>query len=315
MERIRENVAPKEKAMPEYVTVHNLIGAPAKIRKQYAQNCEDEFQRIRKEQKLCVSCTGGRCPQPVSEMVHMVTSFRGYPYFPLTDCPRKRGRQQQREYEERLKEAGIPMIYKGSTFAHYEENDGNRMALQLAQKMVRERDVEKGMYLYGARGTGKTLLASIVGNLFLQQGKRVIFANPYQLRYQIRQVCNNSVRQPLKLETCDLLILDDLGSERFSSWSLGILSRIIDSRYQEKKLTIVTSNYGLKKLEAQLAQVNGTLESRDQDAASRICSRLAGMLLPVPFYGLDRRKLEKVGTLGRVHTGKENQDQPVRLFS
>lgn len=134
-----------------------------------------------------------------------------------------------------------------------------------------------------------------------------------QLRYQMRKICNNPDQQPLKLETCDFLILDDLGSERFSSWSLEMLSRIIDSRYQGKKLTIVTTNYGLKKLEAQMAQVTGTPESRDQDAAARICSRLAGMLMPVTFYGLDRRKMETVGNISRVHPG-ENMNQAMKLF-
>ncbi|WP_302158378.1 ATP-binding protein [uncultured Acidaminococcus sp.] len=298
-----------------YVTINNLVGAPAHIMVKYAQNCEDNFQRVRKEQELCQNCRGEKCLQPVPEMVHMITGYRGYPYFPLIGCPLQKIRKRRNLYEARKAKAGIPSIYQGKIFADYRETDGNHGAVQIAQNMVRGKNVEKGLYLYGARGTGKSLLAAIVGNLFLQQGRDVIFAGPSQLRYQFREIFKNPDQLHLELETCDLLILDNLGDERFNSWGLEQLSRIVNSRYQDKKLTIVTSNYGLKALEAKMAQIVGTPDSHDQDTAARICSRLSYMMLPVPFYGMDRCKLEAGGQgYGRTTT-KNFPPQPIELFA
>lgn len=298
-----------------YVTINNLVGAPAHIMVKYAQNCEDNFQRVRKEQELCQNCRGEKCLQPVPEMVHMITGYRGYPYFPLIGCPLQKIRKRRKLYEARKAKAGIPPIFQGKIFADYRETDGNHGAVQIAQNMVRGKNVEKGLYLYGARGTGKSLLAAIVGNLFLQQGRDVIFAGPSQLRYQFRELFKNPDQLHLELETCDLLILDNLGAERFNSWGLEQLSRIVNSRYQDKKLTIVTSNYGMKKLEAKMALVVGNPGNHDKDTAARICSRFSYMLMPVPFYGLERQKVEQGAQVCCSTTGKSPQVQSMELFA
>lgn len=311
MEENRETTEQPKKEKSIYVDLANLFGPPAHVMEKYIQNCEDDIERVRKEQELCRNCRDGKCRQPVPEMVHIFTGYRGYPYFPLTPCPKVKMLQRKKLYEEQKAAAGIPDMYQGKGFDDYQVSEGNQQAVRMAQELVRGKDVEKGMYIYGSRGTGKTFLSSVVGNLFLQQGKKVMFATTGWMRYLFRNNARNPDQQDRSLENVDLLIMDNLGSERFSAWGLEQLERVIDARYMGKKLTIVTTNYGLKTLGEKMAQVIGNPDKHDRDVAERICSRLAGMTMPALLYGLDRRKMGE----GKPGMFRKSQPAPMELFA
>lgn len=315
MEENRETAEKTEKEKADYVDLTNLFAPPAHVMEKYIQNCADNIQRVRDEQEVCRKCTGEKCLQAVPEMVHIFTGYRGYPYFPLTDCSRRKWNQRKQEMAERKESAWIPRIFQGKSFGDCRVTDGNRMAVRMAREMVSPKENGKGLYLYGGPGIGKTFLASIVGNTFLRQGKRVLFTNTKQLRYQFRENLQHPDHPDRKLETVDLLIIDDLGAERFNAWGLEQLARVIDSRYRDKKLTLVTSNYGLKNLGEKMAQVTGTPDAQDRDVSARICSRLAGMTLQVQMYGLDQRMSENREHNGGLYRENNPQAQPVELFA
>ena len=71
------------------------------------------------------------------------------------------------------------------------------------------------------------------------------------------------------------LILDDLGVEKTTEWSLQTLYTIIDRRYREEKQTLITSNL--------------TLNEIAEKVGDRIASRIAGMCKVVEIKGRDRR--------------------------
>jgi DNA replication protein DnaC len=75
-----------------------------------------------------------------------------------------------------------------------------------------------------------------------------------------------------------LLVLDDLGAEKSTEWSINILYIIIDRRYRDEKKTIITSNLSLDELADKLDD--------------RIASRIAGMCTVVPMGGADRRLIK-----------------------
>jgi DNA replication protein DnaC len=74
---------------------------------------------------------------------------------------------------------------------------------------------------------------------------------------------------------CRLLVLDDLGAEKTSEWSLQTLYTIIDRRYREERQTIITSNLSLDELASQVDD--------------RIASRLSELCRVVRLAGEDRR--------------------------
>jgi len=73
----------------------------------------------------------------------------------------------------------------------------------------------------------------------------------------------------------DLIVLDDLGAEKVSDWTLQTFYTIIDTRSREQRTTIITSNLSLDELSAKLSD--------------RISSRIRGMCEVIVMAGKDRR--------------------------
>jgi DNA replication protein DnaC len=81
-----------------------------------------------------------------------------------------------------------------------------------------------------------------------------------------------------RLAAVDLLHIDDLGAEHRTEWVLEQLYTIINSRYEDERSTVVTSNLTPEELAEQIGE--------------RIVSRLEGMCgEPLPFWGADARRI------------------------
>jgi len=82
----------------------------------------------------------------------------------------------------------------------------------------------------------------------------------------------------------EVVLLDDLGAHKVTDWRRDILTYIINKRYNEKKITIITSNYLIEK-----PSVSGedTLEER---IGYRLVSRLFEMCRVVEIKGKDYRR-------------------------
>lgn len=111
----------------------------------------------------------------------------------------------------------------------------------------------KGMGLFltsKTRGSGKTFLASCIGGELISRYEALtVFVNASDL-LNIAQKKREEAEDPIeKLISCRVLILDDLGQKRTGlDWLTDELFRIIDKRYQKKRITIVTSNEPLGEL-------------------------------------------------------------------
>ena len=109
--------------------------------------------------------------------------------------------------------------------------------------------MDKGLFLEGQPGVGKTHLAVAVLKQVVQtSGARGLFYDTRDLLRVIRSTYDPSIRTT-ELEvlrpvmTADLLVLDDLGAEKTSEWVEETMNLIVNTRYNERRLTIFTSNY------------------------------------------------------------------------
>jgi DNA replication protein DnaC len=161
------------------------------------------------------------------------------------DCWRDRvGRQ-------RLTDANIPQRYRHCTidsFAAY--NESLERAADHARRVAEQFPVvPKGLFLEGQPGVGKTHLAVAVLRQVVQaSGARGLFYDTRDLLRVIRATYDPSIRtteiEVLRpVMTAELLVLDDLGAEKTSEWVEETLNLIVTIRYNEKRLTIFTSNY------------------------------------------------------------------------
>ena len=151
----------------------------------------------------------------------------------------------------RLTEANIPRRYQHCTLDNFlAYNESLEKAVSRARRVVESFPVvSQGLLLEGQPGVGKTHLAVAVLKQVVQSaGARGLFYDTRELLRIIRNTYDPSIRttelevlQPVM--TADLLVLDDLGAEKTSEWVDETMNLIVNTRYNERRLTIFTSNY------------------------------------------------------------------------
>ncbi len=137
----------------------------------------------------------------------------------------------------------------------------------------------KGLLLFGTVGTGKTFLSACIANALIDQGHPCLMTNFSRLCNTISGMFEGKQDYIDSLNRFDLLVIDDLASERDTEYMGEIVQSIIDSRYRSGKPLIITTNLTADELK-------NPAEVRKQ----RIYSRLFEMCVPVEVKGRDRRK-------------------------
>jgi DNA replication protein DnaC len=151
----------------------------------------------------------------------------------------------------RLAAANVPRRYEHCTIANFTVyNESLERAAERARRVADDFPVvDKGLFLEGQPGVGKTHLAvAILKQVIQTTGVRGLFYDTRDLLRVIRSTYDPSIRTT-ELEvlrpvmTADLLVLDDLGAEKTSEWVEETMNLIVNTRYSERRLTIFTSNY------------------------------------------------------------------------
>jgi len=196
-----------------------------------------------------------------------------------------------------IADARIPLRYRHCTlndFATY-DNETLEEAQRRAQKLADAFPVvERGLFFLGDPGVGKTHLAvAVLKQVVLTRGARGLFYDTRDLLKMIRGTYN-AVVKATELEVlrpimeADLLVLDDLGAEKTSEWVEETLNLIVNTRYNERRVTVFTSNYQ----DIPDDTDPNTLLSR---IGSRMRSRLHEMCEFVSMDGADYRELPTNG--------------------
>ena len=106
---------------------------------------------------------------------------------------------------------------------------------------------KENILITGPTGTGKSFLASAIGHQACSLGYKVLYANATRLFAQLKiaKADGSSIKELMKIEKQDLLILDDFGMQPFDSGSRASLMEIIEDRHG-KRSTIITSQLPVK---------------------------------------------------------------------
>ena len=149
--------------------------------------------------------------------------------------------------------ARIPRRYEHCGLDNF-EFDGPHRALASSRlaacKFVEEYPVDStGLLLIGSIGVGKTHLAvGIVKELVLSKGIACLFYDYRELLKQIQNSYNDSVKAT-ELEVLrpvfetEVLVLDELGAVKPTEWVWDTVSLILNTRYNDNRTTIITSNF------------------------------------------------------------------------
>ena len=100
----------------------------------------------------------------------------------------------------------------------------------------------KSLLMLGSAGLGKTHLACAIANVVMASGYTVMYSSSQSLFSKIEQARFTDEDVISDILNCDLFILDDLGAESMTNYSLSVLYNIVNTRMISKKPCIYTSN-------------------------------------------------------------------------
>lgn len=217
----------------------------------------------------------------------------------------------QRRAARLLERARIPKRYEHCTLENYESGFRGADKTLKAARLMAQRFAEgypmetegKGLLFTGDIGVGKTHLAvGLLKELILHRGVTGLF---YDYRELLKQVQNSYNREVAATELgvlqpvfqVEVLVLDELGAAKPTDWVWDTVAQILNSRYNERRTTIVTTNYpnepslmaagAPQETTARRVMREETLGDR---IGERMLSRLQEMCVAVDMHGKDFRQ-------------------------
>lgn len=221
-------------------------------------------------------------------------------------CERERAEQERAEQErrdfeqrmERLRRDGITdPAYLQHTFAQDDRRDPDvsDVCRKYVEKWSEMKADNIGILFYGDVGTGKSFLACAIANALLEKLVSVSVTNFPRILNSLQGSFDDERQKRIdRLQHYSLLVIDDLGVERDTSYSVEQVYNVVDTRARSGKPLIVTTNLSMQ-----------DLQNPPSLAYKRIYDRVLEMC-PI--------RLKLVGESRRIDNANERKDKARRLL-
>ena len=165
-------------------------------------------------------------------------------------------------------------------------DSSNKYVLDIVNDYInKNKDAMKSdsLIIMGKSDTGKTHLAAAIANKLIENDKIVLMERLTNLLDRIRETYENNTKSENELieiySNVDMLVIDDLGTEKISSWALEKLYTIIQNRYENGLPIIITTRFKKEGL------IERCSYSKDSDLVDAMISKLYQMCFGILLKG------------------------------
>lgn len=259
--------------------IFSAFGQPKEVLAAKIKEIEDESLALQKKRAELLKNAG--YPADYTEPRFVCTDCKDTGFIGNVECACRKRELVLAGSES----SGIGDLLKTQTFETFDTSKSDASASDAYQKMRAFADNFSGhgdgnLLLAGAVGVGKTHLSSAVAGVVIGRG----FDVKYETVQRIMSECNRwqfhrergEDDPTTRYYDCDLLIIDDLGTEAANQYTISYLYDIINSRISTGKSMIISTNLTSRQIK--------------QRYDERIASRLLGSCSFVIFHGPDMRK-------------------------
>ena len=171
----------------------------------------------------------------------------------------------------------------------------NKKEVEIAKKITEKcinKNQKNGLIITGKSGVGKTHLATAILNKLTEKDLLVLMGRLILLLDVIKDTFKDSSSKEKDIielySKVDMLIIDDLGTERISSWALEKLYTIIENRNENKLPIIVTTRFNKESL------LDRFYQSEDEELSEAIIQKLYQFCYGIELKKYDQNEKEKV---------------------
>jgi len=223
----------------------------------------------------------------------ILTMNEGYADVTYKETRQLKEQQEQQAIAKRINLVSLPQSYRKITFADIALDDVARVDTfeSLVDFVANYPSLDqKGLYIYGDMGVGKSFMLAAMAHE-LSETKKVATTIIHYPSFTIdvkNGIKDGSVKEQIDaVKQAEVLVLDDIGAEQFSSWIRDdVLQVILQHRMIEELPTFFTSNYSFADLEAKLS--NGR-QGDETWQAKRVMERIRFLAKEVHLKGVNRR--------------------------
>ena len=179
--------------------------------------------------------------------------------------------------------------YQELNFENFIVNLNNKNPVKMANDYInknKDKMLSNGLIIMGESGVGKTHLAAAIANKLIENDKIVLIGRLTTLLDLIKETFRDNAKSENELielyYNVDMIIIDDLGTEKISSWALEKLYTIIQNRFENGLPIIITTRFDKKGLISRFSYSN------DQDLIDATISKLYQMC-----YGITLKSMKK----------------------
>jgi len=232
----------------------------------------------------------GKCDSHKQHRVEIFGAMRVV--YIMCDCRREAVEAEETYYQQlAMRKRTEALAREARTFDHdtswrqatFALDDGvNPEASSICRDYVASfasmKETNTGLLFVGPVGTGKSFLAGCIANALLEKGVSVGVTSLPQILYQMRDFSKRGVLE--RLQEYDLLVIDDLGTERETTYAAEQVFQVVDARLRTRKPLLVTTNLD----PAAMREAKDTMHLRVYDRVLEMCP------VQVTLKGCSRRQ-------------------------